>query len=185
MKSVDLSSFVYEAVKHLPTEFNGNQVFELPPLIVVKEGGLSRLNGMDQKRDGHVWTETATTNISDLSGVLSFKYVKCLGHLCCDNINYCCFRENGAMNELYWLGSLPDVIPHRQSPLLSKKFKIACKFCRLVPSCLATCQCRMFYVVSKDPLMLRAYIHTKIHIHLVAKDNYMDAMEQIHNEIKN
>ena len=29
LKSVDLSSFVHESVKHLPAEFNGDQVFEL------------------------------------------------------------------------------------------------------------------------------------------------------------
>ena len=47
LKSVDLSSFVHEALKYLPAEFNGNRVFELPPLTVVKEDGLSRLDGMD------------------------------------------------------------------------------------------------------------------------------------------
>ena len=101
LKSVDLSSFVHESVKHLPAEFNGDRVFELPPLTVVKEGGLSRLDGMDRKRDGHVWMETATTNIFDPSGALSFKYVKCLGHLHCDNIDRCCLMENGSVNELY------------------------------------------------------------------------------------
>ena len=139
LKSEDLSSFVHEAVKYLSAEFNGNRVFELSPLTVVKEGGLSRLDGMDRKRDGHVWTETTTTNISDPSGILSFKYKKCLRHLRCDNIDCCCLRENGTVNELYWSGSSPDVIAPGQSPLLSKKFKIVCKFCRLAPFCLATC----------------------------------------------
>ena len=159
LKSVDLSSFVHESVKHLQAEFNRDRVFELPPLTVVKEGGLSRLDGMDRKRDGHVWTETATTNISNPSGTLSFKYVKCLGHLRCDNIDCRC-------------------------PVLSKKFKIVCKFCKLAPSCIATCQCKMFYVVSKDPLMSRAYIHIGTHMHPIAKGDCRDAMDQIRDEIK-
>ena len=139
LKSVDLSSFVHEFVKHLPAEFNGDRVFELPPLTVVKEGGLSRLDGMDRKHDGHVWTETAMTNISDPSGTLSFKYVKCLGHLRCNNIDCRYLMENGLVNELYWSGSSPDVIPPGQSLMLSKNFKIVCKFCKLAPSCIAIC----------------------------------------------
>ena len=47
LKSVDLSSFVHEAVKYLLAEFNGNRVFELSLLTEVKEGGLSGLDGMD------------------------------------------------------------------------------------------------------------------------------------------
>ena len=88
------------------------------------------------------------------------------------------------MNELYWLGSLPDVIPPGHSHVLSKKFKIICKFCKLAPSCVATCQCKMFYIVSKDPLMSRACIHIGTHMHLVAKGDCTDAMDQVRNEIK-
>ena len=83
LKTVDLSSFKHKVVKFLPIEYNGNCIFELPPAAIVKEGGLSRLDGMDRKRDGHVWTEMATTNISDPSLVLTFKYVKCMGHFFC------------------------------------------------------------------------------------------------------
>ena len=151
---------------------------------MVKEGGLSRLDGMDQKRDGHVWTETATTNISNPSGTLSFKYVKCLGHLRCDTIDCRCLMENGSVNELYWSGSSPDVIPPGQSHVLSKKFKIVCKFCKLAPSCIATCQCKMFYVVSKDPLMSRAYIQIGTYMHPVVKGDCKDAMDQICDEIR-
>ena len=65
LKSANLSSFKYKVVPHLPVEFNGNVIFELPPLSIVKEGGVARLDGMDRKFDGHAWTETATTNIVD------------------------------------------------------------------------------------------------------------------------
>ena len=62
-------------------------MFELPPLSTVKSGGAAMLEGMDRRRDGHAWTETTTTNISDPDGQLSFKYVKCLGHLRCENLS--------------------------------------------------------------------------------------------------
>ena len=49
LKIADLSSFKHEVVKFLPVEYNGSCIFELPPLAVVKERGLSRLDGMDGK----------------------------------------------------------------------------------------------------------------------------------------
>ena len=85
LKSADLGSFMHLVVEFLPVEFNGNYIFELPPLFVVKEGGACRLDGMDQKFDRHAWTETATSNIFDPSKKLSFKYVKCMEHLRCVN----------------------------------------------------------------------------------------------------
>ena len=88
LKSADLSSLKHEVVDFLPVEFNGDLIFELPPLASIKEGGVCRLDGMDCRFDGHVWTETATTNISDPSGKLSFKYIKCMGHLRCMNPEY-------------------------------------------------------------------------------------------------
>ena len=42
LKTTDLSTFKHEVVKFLPIEYNGNCILELPPIAVVKEGGLSR-----------------------------------------------------------------------------------------------------------------------------------------------
>ena len=81
--SANLASFKHMVVQSLPVEFNGNCIFELPPLAIVKERRACRLDGMDQKIDCHVWTEIATSNISNPSGKLSFKYVKYMGHLWC------------------------------------------------------------------------------------------------------
>ena len=41
LKTAYLSTFKHEVVKFLPVEYNGDCIFELPPLVVVKEGGLS------------------------------------------------------------------------------------------------------------------------------------------------
>ena len=87
LKSVDLATFPHQKLNYLPTKYNGNIVFELPPLSTVKSGGATMLEGMDQRQDGHAWTEIATTNISDPDGQLSFRYVKCLGHLRCENLS--------------------------------------------------------------------------------------------------
>ena len=64
-RAADLGSFEHKNVKYLPSQFNGNAIFELPPLHAPKLGGKGRLEGMDRRYDGHCWTETATSNLSD------------------------------------------------------------------------------------------------------------------------
>ena len=41
-------------VQSLSIEFDGNCIFELPPLAIVKEGSACRLDDVDQKIDRHV-----------------------------------------------------------------------------------------------------------------------------------
>ena len=81
LQSGNLTSFKHEIVPHFPVEYNGDIIFKLPPLPIVKEEGTARLDGMDWRMDGNVSTKIATTNIIDPSGLLSFKYVKCMRHL--------------------------------------------------------------------------------------------------------
>ena len=59
------------------------------------------------------------------------------------------------------------------------KCKIICKYCKETPTCLALCNCKMYNVVSKDPLMSRACIHFGSHLHPVAKDECKDAIMKI------
>ena len=164
-------------MKFLPVEYNGNCIFELPPVAVVKEGGLSRLDGMDRKRDGHVWTETATTNISDPSRVLTFKYVKCMGQMCCTNLDCRCVGESNKYNELFWTGSSPDVLIPGPNSEVTVKCKLVCRFCKVIPTCLELCPCKLFYAVSKDPTMSRACIHMGTHLHPMAKGDCRAAMD--------
>ena len=179
LRNANLASFKHMVVESLPAEFNGDCIFELPPLLVVKAGGSCRLDGMDRRFDNHVWTEIATSNISDPSGKLSFKYVKCMGHLRCNNPECRRLKECKDYNELYWSGSSAEVMTPDTGTLPLKRCNLVCKFCKVIPSCLALCPCKMYYVVSKDPQMSRACIHFGTHEHPVAKDNCRAAMEQI------
>ena len=43
LKSVDLSTFPYEKLNYLPTKYNGNIIFELPPLPTFRGGGTTML----------------------------------------------------------------------------------------------------------------------------------------------
>ena len=47
LRNTNLASLKHVVVESLPTEFNGNCIFELPPLPIVKVDGSCRLDGMD------------------------------------------------------------------------------------------------------------------------------------------
>ena len=83
LKSTNLVSFKHEVVKYLSVEYDGDCIFEFSALSTMKKEGVGRLDGMDRRHHGHAWIETTTTNISDPSGKLSFKYVRCMVHLQC------------------------------------------------------------------------------------------------------
>jgi hypothetical protein len=142
LKTIDLASFPHIKVKYLPRQYHGDSIYKLPPIIAPKDGTASRLDGMDRRYDGHAWTETMTTNLSLAKPDISFKYVKCLGHLCCLN------KEH---NDLYWDGNTPELIVPRPDPPALSKCTLVCRYCKTLPSCLKLCPCKMFYVVPKDP----------------------------------
>ena len=118
-----------------------------------------------------------TSNISDPSGKLSFKYVKCMEHLRCNDPECRRLKECKDYNELYWSGSSAKVMTPDTRILPLKRCNLVCKFCKVTPFCLALCPYKMYYVVSKDPQMSRACIHFGTHEHLVAKGNCRAAME--------
>ena len=153
LKNVDLASFSHQKVNYLPTRYNGDIVFELPPLPNVKGGGAAMLEGMDRRRDGHAWTETATMNITDPNGQLSFRYVKCLGHLRCLNILCFHLERCGEYNEKYWKGSSPDVLIPSLISEVSRKCTVLCWICKSIPTCLKLYPCKMYYITSKNPQM--------------------------------
>ena len=179
LKNVDLASFSHQKVNYLPTRYNGDIVFELPPLPNVKGGGAAMLEGMDRQRDGHAWTETPTMNITDPDGQLSFRYVKCLGHLRCQNISCPHLERCGDYNEKYWEGSSPDVLIPGPISEVPRKCSVLCRICKSTPNCLKLCPCKMYYIKSKNPEMSRACVHFGTHEHPVATRDCREAMDII------
>ena len=87
----------------------------------------------------------------------------------CTNPNCRCIGETNDYNELYWFGSSPEnFIPGPSSEAVGK-CKLVCRYCKVTFSCLEVCHSKLFYAMSKDPLMSRACIHFGIHKHPVAK----------------
>ena len=177
--NANLTSFKHVVVESLPAEFNGNCIFELPALYVVRVGGSCKwMAWIEDSNYRHVWTETATSNISDPSGKLSFKYVKCMEHLRCNNPECRRLKECKDYNDLYWSDSSTEVMTSNTCTLPMRRCNLVCKFCKVTPSCLALCPCKMYYVFLKDHQMSRTCIHFGTHEHPVARDNCCAVMEQ-------
>jgi hypothetical protein len=83
LKKLDYDKLQIQVVSHLPPRFNGTQLFVLPAAEVSSSQTRAKsLDGMDKQYDGHVWTKTQTTNITNDVG-LTFRSSTCVGHLQC------------------------------------------------------------------------------------------------------
>ena len=104
----------YDAVKllkmdFLPPVFNGDVVFELPPIgSVFKNLQAKLMVRMDKRHDGHAWTKTIISHIkNDMS--LTFCTSSCIGHLRCNNEDckyVSCVHCINPLNEIEWDGSI-------------------------------------------------------------------------------
>jgi hypothetical protein len=177
-KRLNYDSTPVHQVMFVPPLFNGDVIFELPPL-----GGSSShcqaklLSGMEKRYDGHVWSNTHTTNIKNDDG-LTFRLSSCVGHLRCDNSNcdYLTRKHRVAgVNETEWDGCSP--IPFEVGPDPPSGSTITCKICSVVPSCIASCPAKLYYVVGKKG-MRRACVHFGVHDHPVKYGDCRDTRER-------
>jgi hypothetical protein len=68
-------------IQFLPITFDGDILFELPP-IHSNVHNPSQMQNMDRKYDGHAWNKLIINNIK-ISFGHNFKKARCLGHLWC------------------------------------------------------------------------------------------------------
>jgi hypothetical protein len=163
-KTLDFDSLDIQRVKFLPPTFNGNVLFELPP--VDTSGPFHMMHGMDKHHDGHAWTKTVTSNIkSNMS--LTFRTSTCIGHLCCENQD-CEYtsriHRTSPVNEREWDGFTVTTIPDGQPAPAGST--LVCKICKVPPICFATCAARIYYVYGAAN-MTRACLHLGVHEHPV------------------
>ena len=150
LKRIDYSLVRHKKVEYLPAEFNGVVIFGLPP---VGEGAArlqaKAMQGMDKRYNGHVWTKTITTNITnDFS--LSFRYSSCASWLRCNNKD-CDFLNRkpriAEVNETDFEGCTLQAFLVDQPP--PSDSTLVCKTCKEPPTCIATCGAKIYYVVVK------------------------------------
>jgi hypothetical protein len=163
-KTLDFDTLDIQRVKFLPPTFDGDVLFELPP--VDTSGPFHMMHGMDKRHDGHAWTKTVTSNIkSDMS--LTFRTSTCIGHLRCENQNYeytSRIHRTSPVNEREWDGFTVMTIPVGQPAPAGST--LLCKICKAPPICFATCAARIYYVYGAAN-MTRACLHLGVHEHPV------------------
>ena len=176
LKFLNLDTLRCERVKYLPPEFNGDVLFEFPPVSNSSSPSIARqMEGMDKRYDGHAWTKTYTTNIVNDFG-LTFRSSNCIGHLQCVNETCPRLRRTGSPNETDWEGISLHVFAVGENP--PSNSTLVCRICKSPPSCLDSCPCRMYYVVNKSSLN-RACIHVGTHQHPIAKGICRESVERV------
>ena len=91
-----------ERVKDIPTDYNGNLIFELPPTKATEFS----MDGMEQRYDGHCWIKPVTTKITFPGAI---RWSKCAGHLRCINDHCPYLIVHGERNEKSWKGSILNI----------------------------------------------------------------------------
>jgi hypothetical protein len=72
LKGLDYDTVRFLRVDFLPLVFNGDVVFELPPIgSSVGNSQAKLIVGMDKRHDGHPWTKTITSHIKNSMGLTS------------------------------------------------------------------------------------------------------------------
>lgn len=185
---IDYSTIRSAKVPFLPSEFDGDVLFELPPAPPCTKPTTAKLMvGMDKRFDAHPWCKTKTSNITN-DMKLTFRYSLCSGHLKCSNGD-CDFlnRPNRVteINESEWDG-------HTTSPFVAggpppAQSTLVCKICRTPPDCFATCPAKVYYVFGKAN-MTRACIHLGSHDHPVGyvecRENKMKIMNLVEAHVE-
>ena len=136
------------------------------------------MEGMDKRYDGHMWTKTMTTNITNNLN-LTFWSSTCVVHLRCEN-PHCEYlqRTDRALlfNETKFDGFTKEPFLISGPPPLGSL--LVCKMCKKPPKCMSLCKARIFYIY-EDHRMQRACIHLGQHQHPVRIGDYRDARKKI------
>jgi hypothetical protein len=179
LKKIDYSVIRHKRVEYLHVVFDGSVIFELPPVgHTAARSHAKSMHGMDKRYDGHVWTKTITTNITNDFG-LSFRFSACVGHLRCNNKD-CEYLNRRPrifqVNETEFEGCTLQAFVVDQTP--PTESTLVCKVCKEPPTCISTYGAKIYYVAAKNN-HTRACIHLGTHNHPVKVGDYRDTKAEI------
>ena len=165
LQKLDYDTLQIQEVKFLPPRFDGNLMFVLPPVGVSSSHTKAKfMDGMDKRYDGHIWTKTQTTNITNDMGI-AFRSSTCVGHLQCLN-PHCDYLQRAhrtsPVNDIGFDGFTKEPFPVA-GPLPLHSI-IMCKICKEPPKCIAPCHAKIFYVHGIDIINVHAFILATIFI---------------------
>ena len=138
LKRLDYNKIKTMDVKFLPPTYDGDVLFVLPAMdSFSSHSKVKSMFGMDKRYDGHVWTKTVTTNISNVLD-LSFRSSSCVGHLRCENplCEYLgCAHRTSSNNDTEFEGVTKEPFSIGGPP--PSESTLVCKICKMPPKCMA------------------------------------------------
>jgi hypothetical protein len=151
LKKLDYGTLYIEVVNFLPPRFHENCMFVLPPIGISSYYTKAKsMDGMDKRYDGHVWTKTQTTNITNDIG-LAFQSSTCVGHLECHNPT-CDYLQRAhctsTLNDIDFDGFTKQ--PFTVGGPLPLGSTLICRICKEPPKCIAPCHAKIIYVHGND-----------------------------------
>ena len=165
LNTIDFDTIPTTITPYLPPEYNKTCMFILPPAgSTSTQLKAKSMMGMDKHFDGHVWTKTQTSNISN-PWDLSFRLSRCVGHLRCVNPKCDYLHRQGRLhdlNETEFEGFSQVVFSIGGPP--PKGSTLVCRVCKTPPTCLASCPAQIYYVHGSLDAE-RACIHLGTHVH--------------------
>lgn len=170
-KFVQQNKFVTRQVRCLPRSYNGDIIFELPPVQGDPRKG-DRVVSMERAKDCYYWTRTTPTSAIVLSkDFWEFGKHRCTGSLECRNDNCPYFSREGSRNCAAWAGNYKVQIQHSFGQRVEEG-GITCGHCEQRPFCVAACPALMFYMYpgpsvpkEKRDHVSRCCIHMSEHNH--------------------
>ena len=151
LKRLDYDKIKTMEVEFLPPTYDGDVLFVLPAMGSSSSHSKAKsMFGMDKRYDGHVWTKTVTTNISNVLD-LSFRSSTCVGHLRCEN-PLCEYLERAyrtfSNNDTKFEGVTKEPFSVERPPPSGST--LVYKICKMPSKCVALCNARIFYVHGDD-----------------------------------
>lgn len=134
----------------------------------------NRMLGLENKFDGHVWTDEMTSNISAFFGTVRIK--KCGGYLECTNVLCTGLNRSRETNKRHWIGRLAKVCP-ATSRSVELYGNLKCTFCSAPPTCQAECPCKLVMCFPSEKIgkkVTRAILHIGSHMHPLCSKNHKD-----------
>ncbi|KAL3686030.1 hypothetical protein R1sor_004052 [Riccia sorocarpa] len=101
---IQLADFKFQRVLELPPSYNGNIIFELPPVSVNEA---SKRNGfrakMDRRNDCYLWTKLITIDVGHgRKKMFEVSQMSCVGSIKCSNLACCYKSQHGSSNVTDW-----------------------------------------------------------------------------------
>ena len=188
LKLLNYSTLKIVYADFLPSCFDGDVIFVFPPVSASASTSKAKaMDGMDKRYNGHVWTKTQSTNITNNLS-LTFRSSNCVGHLQCQN-PHCDYLHRAhrisSVNDTDFDGFTMRPFPTSGPPPMGST--LMCRICKEPPKCIAPCVAKIIYDYG-DGTTQRACIHLGFHRHPVkagdcrANRKRIDALIQEHME---